>query len=115
MPSSNDESSEMTALMSMQNYDKSQYVESRSNAIETIEKTIHELGTIFSQLASMVAEQGETVNRIDSDIESAVVNVEGAQEQLVKYLRGISNNRWFMAKVFGLLIAFILIFAIFFT
>lgn len=43
------------------------YITTRSTAIETIESTIAELGTIFSQLASMVAEQRETVQRIDAD------------------------------------------------
>jgi len=43
------------------------YIQSRSTAIESIESTISELGSIFSQLAGMVAEQRETVQRIDAD------------------------------------------------
>ena len=43
------------------------YIQSRSTAIESIESTIAELGSIFSQLAGMVAEQRETVQRIDAD------------------------------------------------
>lgn len=43
------------------------YIQSRSTAIESIESTISELGQIFSQLAGMVAEQRETVQRIDAD------------------------------------------------
>lgn len=38
-------------------------IETRSNAMETIESTIAELGGIFSQLATMVAEQRETIQR----------------------------------------------------
>lgn len=38
-------------------------IETRSNAMETIESTIVELGGIFSQLATMVAEQRETIQR----------------------------------------------------
>ena len=44
------------------------YIQSRSTAIESIESTIAELGQIFSQLAGMVAEQRETVQRIDADV-----------------------------------------------
>lgn len=40
-----------------------QRIEQRSNAMETIESTIAELGGIFSQLATMVAEQRETIQR----------------------------------------------------
>lgn len=38
-------------------------MESRSSAIESIEATIAELGGIFQQLAHMVAEQRDTVQR----------------------------------------------------
>ena len=43
------------------------YIQTRSTAIESIESTIAELGQIFTQLAQMVAEQRETVQRIDAD------------------------------------------------
>lgn len=39
------------------------YLESRSSAIEGIESTVAELGQIFQQLAHMVAEQANTVQR----------------------------------------------------
>lgn len=51
----------------------------RSTAIETIESTVAELGQIFSQLATMVAIQGEVVTRIDADTEEIATNVSGAQ------------------------------------
>src|SRR5271154_285501 len=40
-----------------------QYLSQRGQAIESIESTIHELGNIFQQLAQMVSEQAETVQR----------------------------------------------------
>jgi syntaxin 5 len=40
-----------------------QYLSQRGQAIESIESTIHELGSIFQQLAQMVSEQSETVQR----------------------------------------------------
>jgi syntaxin 5 len=43
--------------------EQDRYIESRSTAIESIESTIAELGSIFQQLATMVAEQRETVQR----------------------------------------------------
>jgi syntaxin 5 len=48
-------------------HDQDDFIQSRSTAIESIESTISELGQIFSQLAGMVAEQRETVQRIDAD------------------------------------------------
>lgn len=83
------------------------YIQSRSTAIEQIESTIAELGQIFSQLATMVAEQRETVQRIDADTIDIASNVSGAQRELLKYYASISSNRWLMLKVFGVLIVFV--------
>lgn len=55
------------------------YITQRGTAIETIESTIAELGSIFSQLATMVAQQGDMVTRIDTDTEDIATNVGGAQ------------------------------------
>ncbi|KAI6136464.1 t-SNARE [Pisolithus sp. B1] len=86
------------------------YIQSRSTAIESIESTIAELGQIFNQLAHMVAEQRETVQRIDADTVDIASNVSGAQRELLKYYASISSNRWLMLKVFGILIVFFLVF-----
>lgn len=85
-----------------------------------------ELGQIFSQLAHMVAVQGEQVTRIDADTEDIAANVTGAQScvallildqihksetdrrdplrtpvdsELLRYYASVSSNRWLMLKV----------------
>ena len=88
-------------------YSQDTYIQSRSTAIESIESTIAELGQIFTQLAQMVAEQRETVQRIDADTVDIASNVSGAQRELLKYYASISSNRWLMLKVFGVLIVFV--------
>lgn len=99
------------AFMQMQQIEQQDsYIQSRSTAIESIESTIAELGQIFTQLANMVAEQRETVQRIDADTVDIASNVSGAQRELLKYYASISSNRWLMLKVFGVLIVFFLIF-----
>jgi hypothetical protein len=55
----------------------------------------------------MVAEQRETVQRIDADTLDIASNVSGAHRELMKYYAGISSNRWLMLKVFGVLIVFV--------
>lgn len=89
--------------MQMQLMDGGQdsYMQQRSSAIESIESTISELGQIFGQLAHMVAEQRETVQRIDSDVYDVADNVSGAQRELLKYYASVSSNRWLMLKIFG--------------
>lgn len=42
---------------------KDSYIQSRADAMQNIESTIVELGSIFQQLAHMVKEQEETIQR----------------------------------------------------
>ncbi|KAI3814568.1 hypothetical protein L1987_14208 [Smallanthus sonchifolius] len=89
------------------------YMQSRAEALHNVESTIHELGSIFTQLATMVSQQGELAIRIDENMEDTLANVEGAQGQLMRYLNGISSNRWLMIKIFFVLIVFLMIFLFF--
>ncbi|KAK9060743.1 hypothetical protein SSX86_021449 [Deinandra increscens subsp. villosa] len=89
------------------------YMQSRAEALHNVESTIHELGGIFTQLATMVSQQGELAIRIDENMEDTLANVEGAQGQLMRYLNGISSNRWLMIKIFFVLIVFLMIFLFF--
>lgn len=85
------------------------YIQERGAAIDTIERTINELGGIFAQLAGMVQEQGEMLQRIDANTEDVVENVEGAQRELLKYWSRVQGNRWLVAKMFGVLMIFFLL------
>lgn len=85
------------------------YINARGEAIEAIERTISELGGIFGQLASMVSEQSEMIQRIDANTEDVVDNVQGAQRELMKYWSRVSGNRWLVAKMFGVLMIFFLL------
>ncbi|KAK4215860.1 D-galacturonate reductase [Rhypophila decipiens] len=85
------------------------YIQQRGQAIEAIESTINELGSIFGQLAAMVSEQSEMIERIDANTEDVVDNVEGAQKELLKYWSRVSGNRWLLAKMFGVLMIFFLL------
>ena len=79
------------------------YIQERGQAIEAIERTINELGGIFGQLATMVSEQGEMLQRIDANTEDVVDNVQGAQRELLKYWNRVQGNRWLVAKMMGVL------------
>ncbi|CAL5096805.1 unnamed protein product [Urochloa decumbens] len=91
------------------------YMQSRAGAIQNIESTTNELAQIFTQLSTMVYEQGDVAIRIDEDLNDTLVNVEAAQGQLLKHLNNISSNRWLMSKIFVVLIVFLLIFVLFIT
>ncbi|KAI9280396.1 t-SNARE [Sporodiniella umbellata] len=92
--------------------EQDRYIDHRSTAIESIEGTIAELGSIFQQLATMVAEQRETVQRIDQNTDDIEMNVMGAQRELLKYFTNISSNRWLIIKIFVTIIFFFLLFTL---
>lgn len=95
-------------------YDESDnYVQQRAETMQNIESTIVELGGIFQQLAHMVKEQEEMVERIDSNVQDAELNIEAAHGQILKYFQSVSKNRWLMIKIFGVLIMFFIFFVIF--
>jgi hypothetical protein len=90
--------------------EQSGYHAVREEAVVSIEKTIAELGQMFQHFAGLVAEQGDLVQRIDSDIEDTVANVDAGQSELLKYYKSISSNRWLIFKVFIVLVLFVVFF-----
>lgn len=89
------------------------YIQSRAETMQNIESTIVELGQIFTQLAHMVKEQEEAVQRIDSNVEESQLNIEAAHTEILKYFQSVTNNRWLMIKIFAVLIIFFIIFIVF--
>ncbi|XP_058445826.1 syntaxin-5 [Malaya genurostris] len=95
-------------------YDESDsYVQERAETMQNIESTIVELGGIFQQLAHMVKEQEEMVERIDTNLQDVELNVEAAHSEILKYFQSVTKNRWLMIKIFGILIMFFIFFVIF--
>eukprot|EP00667_Euglena_gracilis_P011731 EG_transcript_12005 len=89
------------------------YFQARNDAVRQIEATISELSGMFQEFARIVAEQDELIMRIDDDVETALVNVERGQNELIRYLNRISGNRNLILKIFGVLFFFILFFGLF--
>lgn len=101
------------AVQSYMQDDTDKYYSSRADTMHTIESTIVELGGIFSQLAHMVKEQEEMVQRIDSNVEDTLLNVELGHNEILKYFQSVTSNRWLMVKIFAVLIFFFLLFVVF--
>ncbi|XP_017263596.1 syntaxin-5a isoform X2 [Kryptolebias marmoratus] len=108
-----DMDSQSTSLMLIDEQDS--YIQSRADTMQNIESTIVELGSIFQQLAHMVKEQEETIQRIDANVEDTQLNVEAAHTEILKYFQSVSSNRWLMIKIFLVLAVFFIIFVVFFA
>ncbi|KAI9332799.1 t-SNARE [Obelidium mucronatum] len=89
-----------------------EYIESRGQAIESIESTIAELGQIYSQFTQILSQQREMVQRIDVNVMDTEVNVTNAHNELAKFLERLQGNRWLMIQVFGILVVFFMLFVV---
>lgn len=89
------------------------YTQGRAVALQNVESTITELSGIFTNLATMVAHQGELAIRIDDNMDESLAHVEGARSALLKHLHSISSNRSLLLKIFAVLIFFLIVFIFF--
>ena len=67
---------------------------------------------MFSQMASLVSLQGETIDRIDQDVEAASEHIKAGETELFKYFRSVNSHRRFIVYVFLVLVFMIILFAV---
>lgn len=70
------------------------------------------MGELFTQMASLVAEQGETITRIEDDVEEGLSNTKEAHQSIQYAYEITKGNRGLILKVFALLLFFILVFLV---
>lgn len=84
----------------------------RFRAAQQVETSLRQMGELFSQMASLVAEQGETITRIEDDVEEGLVNTKEAHDSIQNVYEITKGNRGMILKVFALLLFFILLFLV---
>lgn len=72
--------------------EKNDILAKRDNELTNLLTNIHELAQIFKDLQVLVMEQGTILDRIDYNIETAVVNVNEGHKHLVKANEAIKKN-----------------------
>merc|ERR1719192_2039359 len=68
--------------MMLEEEDRLKELEERERSMRQLESDITDVNTIFKDLATMVHEQGEVIDSIESNIESTTVQVTTGTEQL---------------------------------
>ena len=89
------------------------FVNSRAQDVRHVEAAVTEIATLFGRLATLVAEQGNQIDRIDGDIESAGGQMDLASTQLQRAYDSAASNRMLALRIIGVLIAFIFGFVFF--
>jgi len=87
----------------------------RVNAVRDIEAQMSEIQNIFKMLSNLVAQQTEQLQRIEENMDTTVVYADSALAELLKYLKGMSSDRWLIIKAFLFLLFFIVIWFMFFA
>ena len=77
---------------------------------ERVESSIMKLGSLFSQMATLVAEQSETITRVEDDVEAGLTETMEGSKNMQEFYEVTKGNRGLILKVFGLLIFFIFLF-----
>ena len=63
-----------------------QYVTQRADAAQRVEAQVQEVSQIFGRVADLIKDQGESVERIEVNVESAAADVEAAEGELMERL-----------------------------
>ncbi|CCW62675.1 unnamed protein product [Phytomonas sp. EM1] len=87
-----------------------QYYRQRAEAVSEIETAVAEVGELFKDFTRLVHEQDEVILRIDSDVGSALDNVNAGTNELMRYLTSISSNRGLILKIFAIIFFFLMFF-----
>jgi syntaxin 5 len=91
------------------------YLAQRADAMEQVESHIVELGTIFNKLAVMVNEHRDMVQRVEDNVDEANATINLSLNSLADTLTNLQTNRALFFKVFSILVAFIIMFIVFFA
>jgi len=111
LPGPNEGFGQSQTQMMIEEEDRLRALEERERAMRQLESDITDVNTIFKDLATMVHEQGEVIDSIESNIESTAVHVTtGAEElrQAAVYQNKARKKKIILALV-GLIILAILI------
>jgi t-SNARE complex subunit (syntaxin) len=84
----------------------------RMKGAQQIERAVAQLGELFTQMSSLVLQQGETIQRIEDDVEIGVENTAEAHKSMERFYEISKGNRSMIFKIFGLLIFFIVLFLV---
>ena len=68
------------------------------------------MGQLFTQMSSLVLEQGETLQRIEDDVEGGLADTEDGYKNMVDYQNITKGNRALVVKVFAVLVFMVVLF-----
>jgi len=116
-PPTSNQAYRLTQMQAHEDEQQIQELREREEAIRQLETDILDVNQIFRELATLVHEQGDTIDSIEANIESTAVRVTEGTEQLRKaghFQNAARKKQCFMLGV-GAVILLVLILVIYFS
>ena len=82
----------------------------RLKKAEQVEAAIAQMGSLFSQVAFMVFEQGEVLTRIEDDVENGLEEVKAGHAQMERFYELSKGSRGTILILSGVMAVFIIFF-----
>ena len=79
---------------------------------QKVEQSVAQMGALFSQMATLVMQQSETVMRIEDDVESGLYETQEAQKSMESLYEITKGNRSLIIKIFLLMMFFAVVFLV---
>jgi syntaxin 5 len=90
-------------------------IHQRASAVRDIAIHINEIQSIFKKLSELVAHETEQLQRLEDIHDMTTIQAESALAELLKYLKGMSSDRWLIIKAFLLIFFFLFLWFMFFA
>ena len=90
-----------------------QHLRARVDAINVVQKHISELSEVMTTLATLVSDQDRLVDDIAGNVEQSQADFRAGFGELQRYYESIRGNRRLVARLFGVLVAFLVFFMLF--
>jgi syntaxin 5 len=87
----------------------------RAAAIRDIANHINQIQTIFKRISELVSIETEQLQRLEDIHDQTAEHAESALAELLKYLKGLSSDRWLYIKAFLIIFFFLFIWFLFFA
>jgi len=87
----------------------------RANAIRDIAEHINQIQSIFKRISELVSIETEQLQRLEDIHDQTAEHAESALAELLKYLKGLSSDRWLYIKAFLIIFFFLFIWFLFFA
>mmetsp|Transcript_29769 Transcript_29769/g.33965 ORF Transcript_29769/g.33965 Transcript_29769/m.33965 type:complete len:119 (+) Transcript_29769:2-358(+) len=81
----------------------------RLNEAQDAERSLTHLSTLFGKVSNLIVQQGETIDKLEDDVESAAVDIAAGQSEIQTLYSIKKGNRGLIIKTFAVII-FVVIF-----